>query len=67
MLMFLKCLRYIFVVCSAHYYGSNCNIPCGQCTGDDVCDNVTGHCPNGCKPHWTGPTCDGNQNIVTVK
>ena len=49
----------IFVVCSPHYYGSDCNTPCGKCRGDDVCHNVTGQCPNGCKPHWTGTRCDG--------
>ena len=45
-------------VCPPHYYGSDCSIPCGYCTGDDVCDYVTGHCPNGCKPHWNGTRCD---------
>ena len=45
--------------CAPHFYGSDCNTPCAQCRRDDVCDSVTGHCPNGCKPHWTGPWCDG--------
>ena len=65
--MFLKWLRQCLLVCSPHYYGSDCDIPCGQCRGNDVCHNVTGHCPNGCKQHWTGPRCDGKQNIVTIK
>ena len=55
------------LVCVANYYGRDCNTPCGQCRGNDVCDNVTGHCPNGCKQHWAGTRCDGKQNIVTVK
>ena len=46
-------------MCATNYYGSDCKTPCGQCKGDDVCDNVTGHCPHGCKPHWTGLGCDG--------
>ena len=49
----------IILVCATNYYGSDCKTPCGQCKGDDVCDSVTGHCPNGCKPHWTGLGCDG--------
>ena len=46
-------------VCSPHYYGRDSNTPCGHCNGDDVCNSVTGHCPNGCKPHWTGTRCEG--------
>ena len=56
----------LFAVCTPHYYGSDCNTPCGQCRGDDVCNNVTGHCPYGCKPHWTGPRCDGRYNTNSV-
>ena len=48
-------------VCSPHYYGSECNTPCGQCRGDDLCENMTGHCPNGCKQHWTSIRCDSKQ------
>nr|XP_022308379.1 uncharacterized protein LOC111114378 [Crassostrea virginica] len=48
----------ILPVCTPHYYGSDCNNTCGQCEGDDVCDNVTGHCPRGCKVHWNGTRCD---------
>ena len=55
----------MIVECSPHYYGSDCNTPCGQCTGDDVCNNMTGHCPNGCRQHWTGQNCDG-VNIVAI-
>ena len=46
-------------------YGSDCNTPCGQCRGD-VWNNVTGHCPHGCKPNWNGKKCDGNY-ILTLK
>ena len=51
-------------VCSPYYYGFNCNAPCGQCSGDGACNNVTGHCPCGCKPHWSGGKCDGKGNIT---
>ena len=33
-------------------------------TGDDVCNNVTGDCPHGCKPHWPGPKCDDKENVT---
>ena len=50
---------YFLVVCASDYYGLDCNKQCGQCSGDDVCNNVTGYCPHGCKPHWNGTRCDG--------
>ena len=46
-------------VCSPYYYGLNCNALCGQCSADDMCNNVTGICLYGCKPHWMEPKCDG--------
>lgn len=49
----------ILLACTPGYYGSDCNTPCGRCLGDDVCHNVTGYCPNGCKQHWMGLRCDG--------
>ena len=56
----------MFLVCSAHFFGSDCNTPCGQCIGDDLCDSVTGHCPHGCQLHWTGPRCDGRYKTNLV-
>ena len=50
------------VVCPQNYYDTDCSIPCGKCKGDDVCLNVTGHCPRGCKQHWKEPKCDGKLN-----
>lgn len=47
-----------FLVCSDHFYGSDCNTPCGHCKNNDVCDNVTGLCLNGCHNHWNGNKCD---------
>ena len=52
-----------FIVCSPYYYGSDCNTSCGHCRGDDVCNNVTGHCPHGCKQHWIGSKCNGTTLI----
>ena len=52
-------LRLILIECSPHYFGSDCNTPCGHCKENDVCNNVTGRCPNGCQNQWTKLTCDG--------
>lgn len=46
-------------VCSEYIYGTDCNTPCGHCKDKDVCDNTTGHCPNGCQNQWTGDRCEG--------
>ena len=48
----------MITVCVPHYYGIDCNTPCGQCR-DDVCDPVSGECHRGCKQHWVGLRCDG--------
>lgn len=50
--------------CSIYFYGRNCNKPCGHCRGNDPCDSVTGHCPNGCQNQWTGDRCDGTNETV---
>lgn len=55
---------FLTVECSTKYYGSNCSTPCGQCTENDVCDNVTGMCPSGCKHNWNGTKCDGKKTIL---
>jgi hypothetical protein len=46
-------------VCRAEFYGAECSTPCGQCKTGDVCNNVTGVCPNGCQEHWNESRCDG--------
>lgn len=51
-----------FSVCRDQYYGSDCNTSCGHCKNDDVCNNVTGHCPRGCRRQWMGNRCDGRFN-----
>ena len=47
--------------CHSRFYGSDCATPCGQCKGGDVCNNVTGYCPRGCKQHWIEPRCNGKK------
>lgn len=54
-IIFLVCI----LGCSEHFYGLDCNTPCGHCLNNDVCDNVTGRCPNGCQNQWTEDKCDG--------
>lgn len=44
---------------NGHFYGSECNIPCGRCRYGVSCDSATGHCPKGlCELNWTGKKCD---------
>lgn len=50
---------YFFLVCTDGFYGSECKTVCGPCKDNDVCDKVSGRCPNGCQIHWTGDRCDG--------
>lgn len=59
----LKSMVSTFTVCSPYYYGIDCITPCGHCRGDDVCNNVTGYCPLGCKQHWVGSKCNGTTLI----
>ncbi|XP_041374065.1 multiple epidermal growth factor-like domains protein 10 [Gigantopelta aegis] len=47
-------------VCDAGTFGENCNMFCHCLNGP--CDYVTGQCTGGCKPNWTGDTC----NVKTV-
>lgn len=58
-------LLLVFVlVCFDHYYGTDCNTPCGHCINNDVCDKGTGSCPNGCQNHWKGERCEGKYEIL---
>ncbi|XP_034240560.1 tenascin-like [Thrips palmi] len=44
-------------VCGPGLYGANCTQTCGQCKYGDVCDPVTGHCPEDCRPGYVRPFC----------
>ncbi|XP_034231279.1 phosphatidylinositol phosphatase PTPRQ-like [Thrips palmi] len=44
-------------VCSPGRYGANCTEPCGQCSGQKVCDPFTGICPQGCSTGYVPPHC----------
>lgn len=57
-------LNVIVLVCSDHFYGTDCNTPCGHCKNNDVCDKGNGSCLNGCQSHWQGEGCDGNYGIL---
>ncbi|KAH3866399.1 hypothetical protein DPMN_029461 [Dreissena polymorpha] len=43
--------------CNDGKYGDACLQDCGSCANDDVCDHVTGRCPNGCSDGWLNDTC----------
>lgn len=41
------------------YYGKNCSNQCSAfCNVTGRCDKITGYCDGGCKPGWTGKSCD---------
>lgn len=33
---------------------------CGSCLNRKPCDKQTGHCTEGCQPHFKRPFCQGN-------
>ena len=50
-------------VCPAGKFGEFCEFTCHCNLGDSDCDPVTGMCEKeGCDPHWSGDTCQGNIN-----
>lgn len=52
------------VVCKSGYYGKECKQQCSiNCNVTTQCNKVTGQCEGGCKPGWTGNTCDHSMNI----
>lgn len=55
----------MFLVCPSGNYGIHCK-PCGQCSGNDVCNDENGQCPHGCKTHWNGTKCDGKKKICSL-
>lgn len=47
------------LACPHGYYGNDCRYQCSPyCYVTHSCDNATGLCEGGCKPGWTGYTCD---------
>lgn len=52
--------NYLFTLeCPAGYYGNDCRYHCSlNCDVTSICDKSSGQCEGGCKPGWTGATCD---------
>ncbi|XP_076448634.1 uncharacterized protein LOC143285262 [Babylonia areolata] len=44
--------------CPRYLYGQDCGQHCGHCKNDDVCNVVTGNCPDGCDDGYDGLRCD---------
>ena len=56
-----------FSACSNGTYGGNCNMTCGHCVHDDVCNITDGSCPSGCDVGYQGDTChEGYNNYVQL-
>lgn len=56
------------VVCKSGYHGKNCSYQCSincEMIRDEMikCDRFTGECDSGCKPGWTGTTCDQCKDV----
>ncbi|PVD25283.1 hypothetical protein C0Q70_15783 [Pomacea canaliculata] len=45
-------------VCEGGSYGADCNSSCGHCKDNAPCDPISGNCPDGCAPGYTGDRCD---------
>lgn len=60
-------LTVFVLVCSDHYYGTDCRTPCGRCKNNGVCDKGTGRCHDGCSIHWEGQGCDSKHETVGFK
>lgn len=43
-------------MCTAGYYGEQCNGICGHCLNNSACDD-TGVCEQGCEPGYEGEKC----------
>lgn len=51
---------FMFIECTAGYYGNNCSNTCGNCANGASCNHVTGNCPGvipRCRVGWKGEQC----------
>lgn len=56
--------EWTFVVCESGYYGKDCRHQSSiNCYVPTHCNKFTGQCEGGCKPGWTGSTCNQGMNI----
>lgn len=45
--------------CLDGFYNTQCSGVCGACVNGDVCEEVRGHCKNGCMQNYQEPLCQG--------
>lgn len=51
--------------CQQGHYGKDCSQKCSMnCYLEDQCNRTNGRCDNGCKPGWTGNTCDQSKTFI---
>ncbi|XP_052282064.1 protein draper-like isoform X1 [Dreissena polymorpha] len=44
--------------CETGKFGIDCSLECGNCINNTFCNNISGRCPDGCDPGWTGQLCN---------
>lgn len=60
----LENVQFSWKECPRFTYGKGCFQRCGNCANGATCDHVTGTCPEGCMPGYTGNKCDKGQITV---
>ena len=56
-----------FIACESGKHDENCVEDCGNCKSGDVCDRVTGHCPDGCQAGWWTDMCKEGKSYQNIK
>ncbi|XP_062607710.1 scavenger receptor class F member 2-like [Saccostrea cucullata] len=49
--------------CNEGFYGAFCNLTCSSTCATSKCNQLDGVCNDGCLPHWSGKTCEANQQL----
>lgn len=54
------------VECQQGHYGRDCSQTCStNCHIENQCNRFNGECDEGCKPGWTGITCDQSKTFIS--
>lgn len=56
-----------FVECIDSKYGLDCSQSCGHCNKNKQCHHISGMCPYGCDPGYTGSQCIRGKHFLYQK